>query len=440
MPAAEINSALITFFKIIENWWWFPLPFILWKPFLFLYHWWRVDCFLSKQKWVMFEIRLPKEVLKPIRAMEFVMASIHGVIFHPPDWWEKWIDGQIQLSINFEIVSLGGEPHFFVRIPVSYRDGVESAIYSQYPEAEIKEVDDYTKYVPQNIPNKDWDLFGTDYKAMKDDHYPIRTYTKFETEHELKEEKRIDPMASLLEGFAKIKPGEQFWIQINAEPIAADDINHTFDEWMAAGEKLRDKLARRPEAAQTSKSMIQEAAEILITGKTAETEKVEERDIIPPEMKLTPGEREIITGLEEKMSKQIFGTNIRFIYLGKRDVWFKPNFRFAFSFFNEYTTLNLNMIQPIGKTLTKIHKHWFLPVNLIRARRHYLRCRKIFRHYLKRITPFFPKPGGVFVLNTEELASLFHFPGEAAALAPGLARIEAKKRAKPPELPVEEIK
>jgi len=430
----EISAFLNFLSPILRNWWWLPIPFILWKPLLFFYHWWRVDCWFAKQKKVTLEIKLPKEILKPIRAMEAVMASIHGTCFHPPDWWENWIDGQVQLSVDFEIASINGEPHFFVRCGSSYRDGVEASIYSQYPEAEIHEVDDYTKYVPQNIPNKDWDMWASDYRLLKDDHYPIKTYTQFETEHEVKEEKRVDPVAELLEMMAKVKEGEQFWIQICASPTASDWTTD-FSAWMKKGLELRDKLAKRPEVTK-QKPIIQEAAEILITGKVAGEEE-KPAEIIPPEMKLTPGEREIVAALEAKLGKPLFDTFIRFIYLGKRDIWFKPNFRLAFSFFNAYVTLNLNGPIPLGKTLTKIHKSWFLPINLIRDRRHYLRCRKIFKNYIRRFSPFWPRSGGTFKLNTEELASLFHFPGQVVAPAPGVPRVEAKKAGVPPELPTE---
>jgi hypothetical protein len=316
---------------------------------------------------------------------------------------------------------------------------VESSLYSQYPEVEINEVDDYVKYIPQNIPSKDWDLWGSDYKTAKDDHYPIKTYLQFETEHEPLEEKRVDPVAALLEAMAKIKQDEQLWIQIIATPLAKDEGtaklgDPTTMSWLKKGEVLRDKLARRPEI-KKEKPIIQEAAEILITGKVGEEEKPQE--IIPPEMKLTPGEREIITQVEAKMTKPIFETIIRFIYMGKRDVWFKPNFRLAFSFFTSYTTVNLNMLLPISKTLTKIHKEWSLPINYLRSRRHYMRCRKLFRNYTHRVNHSFPKSGETYMLNTEEIASLFHFPGKAVASAPGIARIEAKKGGVPPELPVE---
>lgn len=414
------------------------MPVVLWRPLLFLYLWSRIEHFLSLQKPVLLEIKLPKEILKPVRAMEQVIASIHGAINAPPDLWEKWIDGQVTLSVYFEILSSGGETHFFIRIPSQYRDPVEASVYSQYPQAEIIESDDYTKYVPQDIPNKEWDLFGTDYWMIKDDHYPIKTYKQFETEHEAKEEKRVDPIAVLVEAMAKVKKDEQFWIQIAADPVTDADIPKSLSAWQKKGAAIRDKLARRQETP-AAKPFLAETAEILITGKVPEPPKIE-RDLIPPEMKLTPGEREIITALEEKMSKPIFNCGIRFIYIGKRDQWLKANFRLAFAYFNGYTTTNLNAIYPTGTTLTKIKKEFFFPKNWTRAQRLYLRQRRLFRRYTKRLGPLFPNPGGKlnFMMTTEELASLFHFPGQAIVSTPFMERIEAKKGEAPSRLPVEE--
>jgi len=78
MPIIEINPLLNYLFRFIENWWWAILPFLLWKPSLFVYLWWRNECWLRKQKIVLLEIKIPKEILKPIRAMEQVMANIQG--------------------------------------------------------------------------------------------------------------------------------------------------------------------------------------------------------------------------------------------------------------------------------------------------------------------------------------------------------------------------
>lgn len=428
----SIIPILSPVWKILKSWWWLPLPFILWQSFYFLWLWWRKDIWLSKKKFILLEVKIPKEVLKPIRAMETVMAALWQPMYDPPDWWEKWFEGKMLLSYSFEIASIGGEPHFFVRIPDSSRDSVESAIYSQYPEAEISVVDDYTKHVPQDIPNKEWDLWAADYRFLKPDPYPIKTFTEFETEREPMEEKRIDPLAVLLEAMAKIKPGEQLWVQITAGPATNKEV-----PWITKGEEIRDELAKRGKPS-AKRPMVLEAADVLITGEPAGVPKKEEKEtIIPPEMRLTPGERDIVAAVEKKIAKRGYQTNIRFIYLGKKDVFFKPNLRLVFGFFASFATQNLNCLVPWGKTLTKIHKSWFLPLNLIFNRRLYVRKRKIFRKYRLRVNPLFPRKGGTFILNTEEIASIFHFPGRGVAPAPFVPRIEAKKGEAPPGLPTE---
>ena len=424
------QNYLYYFWEIFRSWWWILAPFVLWKPFSFLYLWWRSEAWTKKQRMILLEIRLPREILKPIRAMEQVMASLHRAVYTSPDWWEKWIEGQVPLSISFEIASIGGETHFYIRAHSSFRDAIEASIYSQYPQVEINEVEDYTKYVPQDIPNKDWALWGADYCLARDDHFPIKTYPKFEVETIKEEEKKVDPVAVLLEALAKVKPGEQIWIQIIATPLRGP----LAEAWVKKGEEIRDRLVRRP-LPSPPKPLLQEAVEVLISGPPSP--KPEKEEIFPTEMRLTPGEKEIVARLEEKISKPIFLVNIRAIYLGKRKVWFKPNFRLLHSYFNSYTTTNLNAFSTLRKTFPKIRKSWFLPLNLLIPRREYLRCRRLFRNYVRRNSPFFPRKGGTFILNTEELASLYHFPSEEVAPAPGVIRVEAKKKGVSFQLPTE---
>lgn len=365
-----------------------------------------------------------------MRAMENVWAGIHQSCWEPPNFIEKWWEGQITLHVHTEIVSIGGEIHFYIRCHEKYRHPVEANIYSQYPEAEITVAQDYTKNVPQDMPNKDWDFWATDYKFLKPSPYPILTYKSFETETEPLEEKRVDPMAALFENLSKIKPGEQFWLQISSEPLAENYIKSYLDEGIA----LRDKLAKRPEKPKP-RLMIQDAADILIAGKPPVTEEKEEY-FIPPEMKLTPGEKEIIMGVEAKIGKPVFNCNARFIYMGKRDVWFKPNLRLGFGYFANFNTLNMNALVPYGKTLTKVKSR--PPFNLLDKRRLYLRQRKIFRLYRERMQPFWPRSGrwpACFMLSSEELASLVHFPSWEVAPVAGVSRVETKKGA-PPEFPV----
>jgi hypothetical protein len=434
MPV-EISPILNTIWQVFKTWWWLPLPFLLFNPVKYLYLFFIEERWISKIKFIILEIKLPKEVLKPIKAMDQVFAGLHG-IHDIVTWREKWIEGVFQLAFSLEIVSKAGEIHFYIRTAEMFRDFVESSIYSQYPEAEITVADDYTKYIPQDIPNKDWDLWGVDYINPKDEIYPLKTYPKFELEREIKEEKRIDPLANLLEGLATLGPGEQFWLQIIAKPVLGKD-----NPWQEKGKALIDELAKRAEEPKP-KPILQEAAETLITGKPPKEREGEKEEIsvrgtafapAGPEILLTPGEKVILAAVEEKLAKFGFDSNCRFVYLGKRDVFFKPRTKVGFGFFKTISTENLGGLKPWAKTMTKVKSvpFWFFD-----KRRLYIRKRRMLRYYIQRLPPLFPRKGGTYVLNTEELATLYHFPGEIVAPSLGVPRVEAKKRGGPPELPI----
>ena len=424
--------------EIVKVWWWLPMPFVLWSPFSFLWKWWRTEKFLKENPSAILEIKIPQEVLKPIRAMEVVLDGLYQIVYDAPDpYYEKWIEGKIILSYSFEIASIGGEPHFYIKIPKSNKDSIEAVIYAQYPTAEISVVEDYTKRIPADIPNKDWDLWGADYKLLKPSPYPIKTYMDFESEREALEEKRIDPLATLLESMAKIEKGEELWVQITASPVSNKEV-----PWVTEGEKIRDELSKRIEKKPPYKSMLLEATDLIITGNPpGGTVKEEKKELLPPEMKLTMGERDIVSAIERKIAKRGFNTNIRFIYLGKKDVFFKPKLRLALSYFSNFATQNLNMLIPYGQPfITKIPKKILFFRNAFYERKLYSRKRKIFGSYITRNHPLFPgsrKFPSSFVLNTEELASIFHFPGKSSAPAPFIKRIETKKGEAPTGLPTE---
>jgi hypothetical protein len=205
--------------------------------------------------------------------------------------------------------------------------------------------------------------------------------------------------------------------------------------------KVRDELARRTTKDKPKKSIIMEAVEFLLTGTPPAEGKTETKEVMPPEMKLTPGERETITKVEEKMAKPAFETSIRWIYLGEREVYYQPNLRLPMIYFSAFSTSDCNTIVPWGGkegTLTKIPKVWWLIPNFLVPKKLYLRKRQLFRRYVARVSPKFPRSGGTFVLNTEELATIYHFPGKSSASAPSLSRIESKRGEAPPGLPVEE--
>jgi hypothetical protein len=333
-------------------------------------------------------------------------------------------------AISYEIASFGGEIHFFMRVPEAFRDSFEAAIFAQYPDVEISLAEDYVKKVPQDIPNKDWNLWCADFFTIKGNSYPIKTYDKFETGSESVEEKRVDPMANLLEALGKIVPGEQIWIQIVAKPIAMNDGKPFEDE----GKAEIAKLLNRP-GAPKSRKMTKRAWDLLIHGKPLEEEKPKEDEkLIPSEMKLSPGERDIVIGVEEKVSSLVNECHIRFIFLGKRDVFFKPRLKLPFGYFTNFA--GLNMLVPRGGTMPKAKQEWYNYWKFPK-RRVYQIARKSFRRYRDRLRWFYPFPEKKkkMVLSNKEIASLYHFPSSRVAPAPFISRVEAKRGGAPVELP-----
>jgi len=416
----------------LTTWWWLFLPFLLVKPVQFLWLWWRKEAFAGQQRSVLLELRMPEDALRPFKAMEDVFSGLWQM-HDPANPREKWMEGKYQLSFSLEIVSTQGNIHFYLRVPEGAQKLVESAIYSQYPSAELEAVQDYTKLVPQDIPNKEWDLWGTNYILEHEDPYPIKTYTKFfEPSATDKEEMRVDPMSLLIEGLSRIGQGEHLWVQFILTPILHSSSDES--KLVKEGREIVADLVHRQ--VPKTKGLLQDVREVgghVVTG-MAKEEEAKHEEIIPPEMRLTPGERDIVAAIEEKISKYAFQTSARFIYVSKRDNYFGPAKAFPMSWFTQFGTATYNNFKPLRPTLTKSYTilTWFLD-----KRRVFVKKRKLFRNYIQRLPAFFPQPGGTFVLNVEELATIFHFPGKITSPSSAVVRVGSKKGEAPPGLPTE---
>lgn len=429
--------------------WWIYLPLIL---FFLVKGLWLKNVrqkFIKNMDWVLLEIKPPAEIKKTPRAMEQFFAGLHGCQ-RTPNWKERNLEGQVQEWFSLELVSQNGEIHFFVRTLAMYRNLIEAQIYGQYPEAEINQVDDYVQLVPADIPNQDYDLWGTELILNKEDAYPIRTYETFE-KGLLMEEQRIDPISSLLEVMSKINNGEQIWIQTLIRPVD--------DNWQKTGEKLRDKLIGRviekapgelKKEAIAWKDTSKEQINLLLAG-PVESEKAAEKSLINPLMLMTKVEKDVITALEENISKIGFEVIIRFIYLAQTAVFAKPNVSAVIGCFKQFNTQHLNGFRPNSKLSTKIDYQ----IQFKKPREVY-RKRKILAAYQKRdfvqhskvikylklffferlpILKWFFIRSRPFVFNIEELATIYHYPG-LMVKAPLTPKVESKKGEPPTGLPV----
>lgn len=415
-----LNGIFLSIIRVFSWVWWIVIPlgliFIVWDYWNFYVHF----KFLKSVKYKLLEIRIPKELIKTPKSMENIFATFHATKMSVDELKKKYIKGEMQLWLSLEIVGTGGGIAFYIRTPEQFRNLVEAQIYAQYPDAEIIEADDYINLAPKDLPNKYFDIWTTEYGLAKDPAYPIKTYAYFE---EVKEEKRLDPIASLVETMSKLKSDEKIWMQIL--------IKYTGDDWKKESDKVVAKLAgkKSPKKEMGFFDSIVEFTRNLIKAPVVypvwSGENGEKEGLASQMSFLTPGEKDIIKAVEEKSSKLGFETVIRFVYIDKRDAFSRLNVSSIMGAMNQFNTQNMNAFKPFKATSTSAKQPF-------KNQKEFLKKRLLYTNYRLRMF----NPHIKAILNTEELATIYHFP-IVGVEAPFLRRIEAKKGEPPVNLPIE---
>ena len=357
----------------------------------------RGNKYAATLKWICLAVDVPKNNEQSPKAVEQIFNQIAGYA-SGANWWEKWWKGQFLPAMSFEIVSIGGYVQYVIRTPKNFRDLMEAAIYAQYPSAEITEIEDYTaEFTPANFKEKGWSLWGTQFEMTADELFPIRTYPMFE--HSIAR-KIVDPMAAMLEMMAKIGPEEQLWFQIVARP--------SDDKWKEKATKMVKKLigVKEKEKKEGIDARVDSVLDKLYTtfGFMFPLHKPpkEEKNEFPSNiLYMSKGEVETANSIEIKSSKPGYKTKMRLIYLGKGEGFSRP--RGVAPFVGALKQFAwMNGFKPCGKISTKVDFDFT-------GKKTYKRQRKILNWYKFRSLMGGVKEDG-YLLNTEELASLYHFP------------------------------
>lgn len=378
--------------------------------------------FVSKKHYVMLAIDVPKENEQGPEAVELLFIQLAGA--HSPEnrvsmYWR----GEIQPQFSFELVSNDGYTQYYVRTEARFRDMIEAMIFAQYPEAEISEVEDYIDQVPDDAPNEDYDLWGSEFVYVNKSAYPIKTYDSFGRGMPGMVMEFKDPMAALLETMGKVRKGENLWLQIMVYPAGPFWWkNHTGVIKEIQGIKEAPKKGRLAKILALPAGFISEVMGIFFRPAPA-PEKPEEK-----KKDLTAVERKILEAVEKKLSKIAFATKIRMIYGGKRTIFNKGVGVNGFiGAIKQFNALNMNALKPDKMTKTyggeifkKIRKRW--------------RQKAVLKNYKAREMGLGPNP---FYMNAEELATLWHFP-VLEVKAPTIRKAEARKAEPPVGLPMYE--
>lgn len=385
---------------------WLPAAFLVTLFNAWVYY--QRTKFWQKEGSVLLEIKLPREIMKSPLAMEVVLGA-----FHQPSGEGTWVDriwkGKTRSWFSLEIVSVGGNIRFFIWTKPNHRNVIESQIYSQYPGIEIYEAEDYTKpfYYNPDLNN----LWACEFALTKPDPYPIKTYVDYGLDRDPKEEFKIDPMTPMIEFLGSITSGHNVWIQIliraHKKRRVADVFSEKEDSWVDEQKKEKEKILKDLKAAK------EEGGFPRIPSK---------------------GEADTIAALERSVSKMPFDCGIRAIYIANKDKYNPANIGGIAGSLKQYGSLNLNGFKPTG---------WFgifeYPWQEWGGAKEKLKPKVLEEYKLRRFfyspwigKKFYSKP---FVLNSEELATIYHFPGSVAN-TPTFEKIPSLKSKAPSNLPI----
>lgn len=291
--------------------------------------------------------------------------------------------------VSFEIIADGQMIYFYTAVPVTLLSTVQKALISGYPTIQIEQVDD------PNIFSKTSKLAGIaggELELANDSYYPIATYKN----------RDADPLAGILSSLSRLQQGEGAGIQILVRPA--------HKKWAKNAKKYaKDLLDPEKIAAEkhTPQKMLKEIAMAPI--KQPKYSKKLEEGTIKQDYQPDAINQKMSQLVEEKYAMPAFETMIRVIASSDDPNKSKATVQDILTGFAQMALPNSNQFKLVpAKSSEQLATDF------------------IFR--------FFPANKNKTVLNSTELAGLFHFPGEDMQVSTPVIRKGAREVAAPADL------
>jgi hypothetical protein len=290
-------------------------------------------------------------------------------------------------EMALEIVSVKGLIRFYAVVPAHLQSLFEQQLHAQYPSAEIELAQDHNIFRPHGS------VKAVPISLSRKSIFSLKTYKKMDS----------DPLNGLTNALSKVDESQGVTVQIVIRTASKG--------WQKEGMKVaRDmQKGKSLEEALGKGDGINKVFRMFwnaVKSKDSSDEK-------PKEVHLSPLEQELIKSMEEKSSKGGFETNIRIVSCADREDVAKHNLYNIVGSFAQYTGAESG----IGFRKVK----WFSMKNLL-------------NNYLYR--NFDEKKS--FILNSEELASIFHLPSSSTE-TPNIEWLKARSASPPTDLPKEGI-
>jgi len=312
-----------------------------------------------------------------------------------------WLFGRTDYY-SFEIVLKDGLIYFYAVCPREMQSYVQEQITAQYSDAHIVTVDDY------NIFPTKGSIVGAELKFKKEYIYPIKTYRQLES----------DPLSAITTALSKLPQGSGAAVQFltrSANP-KWHDWGHEAASEANQGKKLTKAIKEAKKGSGlVSTNLVGSFFGLIgsglstmwnqITGSSLKEDGSEKK---PDTYTLTQKEQEVIKGIEEKASKGGLEVNIRLVVSASNENSAKMGLDGLVNTFFQFN------IYEFGNAFTKTT-----------PKKEKLLKNFIFREFNEK---------NVVILNSEESASIFHFP-LGYLETPNIVWLLSKKAPPPLDLP-----
>jgi hypothetical protein len=212
----------------------------------------------------------------------------------------------------------------------------------------------------------------------------------------------------------------------------------TGGDWVKEGEKIVDKLKGKKETPKPALQWLFGPVEAILDAVgliPAPEPKKEEKKEFNLQL-LTPVQKKVLEQVEYKVAKLAFKTGIRVLYSARKESFNGSRIASVTAMFKQLYYNNLNSFKPGNMTRDKGFLKQLFPADIgfFAAPRIVKKKKKMLVAYHARAFPRKARKEMLCILNTEELATLWHLPGTNVK-APLLPRVQSKKGQPPAILP-----
>jgi hypothetical protein len=330
------------------------------------------------------EQQQPKSEKELISVMEHLFASL-GNIKEKSNIWHRIIYGDAVVALEMANPADNDEISFYVGAPKKFINIVERQIHSFYPKASIERVKDYNIFSPGSFT-------AASSLTLKDKHhFPIRTYQALEADP-------LNNITNVLGKFDEKKEGAA--IQLLMKPARSG--------WRQKGKLVAHKMQQGRQLSDVKRdTTMRQVGRGLVSILHQKNDK--QKDILKQNkdaIQLTPEEQEVVKKIEGKAGKSGFSVNIRLVASALTQERSEVILSELENGFIQYENPGLNSFKVLRESKRR-------PKNIA--------FDFIFRNF---------RDDQSFVLSSEEVASVFHFPLFSTE-TPKIAWLKARTAAPP---------